>query len=246
MHCQDGSILFAMGETGTMWNAGIEEKLAWVNQLTSAETANAMPNYVGGECFSCRYILPSDLALTCGFFSQPLGSTTTRKNTSSFTSKGTRLRTTAPRRGSHKGPWHPEHAWAEEPHKLSTVVESFTWLARPSRLSICIIPPSYLSASRGFLFGIGTTSSSYYCHIIINRQPRHTLTPPVQHSSRSSSLHRPSFHDMLTPHTIDTNTYTPTFLSFSVVATILFSSRARSSVFAFSRRTCRWLAMQVT
>lgn len=48
MHCQDGSILFAMGETGTMWDANAEEKLAWVDQLTNAETANAMPNYVGG------------------------------------------------------------------------------------------------------------------------------------------------------------------------------------------------------
>lgn len=58
MHCQDGSILFAMGETGTMWNANIDEKLAWVNQLTSAETANAMPNYVGGKPDSAQ-ILPA-------------------------------------------------------------------------------------------------------------------------------------------------------------------------------------------
>lgn len=54
LRCKDGSILFAMAETGTMWKADIEEKLAWVDQLTSAETAKAMPNYVGGAGFPVR------------------------------------------------------------------------------------------------------------------------------------------------------------------------------------------------
>ena len=52
-YCKDGKILFAMGETGTMWKATIEEKLAWIDQMTSAETAKAMPHYVGSELDLC-------------------------------------------------------------------------------------------------------------------------------------------------------------------------------------------------
>ncbi|GAA6057184.1 hypothetical protein JCM3770_004366, partial [Rhodotorula araucariae] len=50
--CTDGSIKFAMGETGTMWDASIEERLAWLDQLTSEEAAKAMPNYVGITWFN--------------------------------------------------------------------------------------------------------------------------------------------------------------------------------------------------
>ncbi|BGP44038.1 hypothetical protein JCM10449v2_008095 [Rhodotorula kratochvilovae] len=50
--CADGSIKFAMGETGTMWVASVEERLAWLDQLTSEETAKAMPNYVGITWFN--------------------------------------------------------------------------------------------------------------------------------------------------------------------------------------------------
>lgn len=35
-----------------MWDATIEEKLAWMDQMTSAETAAAMPNYVGTSIFN--------------------------------------------------------------------------------------------------------------------------------------------------------------------------------------------------
>ncbi|ORY88638.1 glycoside hydrolase superfamily [Leucosporidium creatinivorum] len=51
-YCVDGSIKFAMGETGTMWEASIEEKLAWMEQMTSKETAEAMPHYVGTSWFN--------------------------------------------------------------------------------------------------------------------------------------------------------------------------------------------------
>ncbi|GAA5970392.1 hypothetical protein JCM11641_001691 [Rhodosporidiobolus odoratus] len=51
-YCSDGSIKFAMGETGTMWVASIDERLAWLDQLTSEETAKAMPHYVGISWFN--------------------------------------------------------------------------------------------------------------------------------------------------------------------------------------------------
>ncbi|TKA51435.1 hypothetical protein B0A53_05348 [Rhodotorula sp. CCFEE 5036] len=51
-YCKDGSTLFAMGETGTGWEATIEERIAWLDQLTSAETAKAMPHYVGIAWFN--------------------------------------------------------------------------------------------------------------------------------------------------------------------------------------------------
>ncbi|TNY22278.1 hypothetical protein DMC30DRAFT_445440 [Rhodotorula diobovata] len=50
--CKDGSIKFAMGETGTMWVATVEERLAWLDELTSEETAKAMPHYVGITWFN--------------------------------------------------------------------------------------------------------------------------------------------------------------------------------------------------
>lgn len=52
--CKDGSIKFAMGETGTMWVATVEERLAWLDELTSEETAKAMPHYVGITWFNVR------------------------------------------------------------------------------------------------------------------------------------------------------------------------------------------------
>ncbi|KAL7340612.1 glycoside hydrolase superfamily [Rhodotorula toruloides] len=51
-YCADGNILFAMGETGTPWSATIDERLAWLDQLTSAATAKAMPYYVGISWFN--------------------------------------------------------------------------------------------------------------------------------------------------------------------------------------------------
>jgi hypothetical protein len=36
----------------TGWEATIEERIAWLDQLTSAETAKAMPHYVGSACRS--------------------------------------------------------------------------------------------------------------------------------------------------------------------------------------------------
>ncbi|GAA5828505.1 hypothetical protein JCM11251_000822 [Rhodosporidiobolus azoricus] len=50
--CSDGKIKFAMGETGTMWVATIEERLAWMDELTSAGTAKAFPHYVGIAWFN--------------------------------------------------------------------------------------------------------------------------------------------------------------------------------------------------
>ncbi|GAA5909575.1 hypothetical protein JCM6882_003459 [Rhodosporidiobolus microsporus] len=50
--CADGKIKFAMGETGTMWVATIDERLAWMDELTSAETAKAFPHYVGIAWFN--------------------------------------------------------------------------------------------------------------------------------------------------------------------------------------------------
>lgn len=38
----------------TMWEATIEEKLAWMEQMTSKETAEAMPHYVGTAWFNVR------------------------------------------------------------------------------------------------------------------------------------------------------------------------------------------------
>ncbi|KPV72871.1 glycoside hydrolase family 26 protein [Rhodotorula graminis WP1] len=50
--CADGKIKFAMGETGTMWVASVEERLAWLDELTSEATAKAMPHYVGITWFN--------------------------------------------------------------------------------------------------------------------------------------------------------------------------------------------------
>ncbi|GAA5845867.1 hypothetical protein JCM9279_002405 [Rhodotorula babjevae] len=50
--CADGKIKFAMGETGTMWVASVEERLAWLDDLTSEATAKAMPHYVGISWFN--------------------------------------------------------------------------------------------------------------------------------------------------------------------------------------------------
>ncbi|GAA5872753.1 hypothetical protein JCM3774_005051 [Rhodotorula dairenensis] len=51
-YCKSGLTKFAMGETGTGWEASIKERLAWLDQLTSAETAKAMPHYVGIAWFN--------------------------------------------------------------------------------------------------------------------------------------------------------------------------------------------------
>ncbi|GAA5851901.1 hypothetical protein JCM8547_000093 [Rhodosporidiobolus lusitaniae] len=51
-YCSDGSIKFAIGETGSGWDATIEERLGWLNQTTSEETAKAMPHYVGVSWFN--------------------------------------------------------------------------------------------------------------------------------------------------------------------------------------------------
>ncbi|ORY47092.1 glycoside hydrolase superfamily [Leucosporidium creatinivorum] len=51
-YCKDGTIKFAIGETGTGWVATIDERLAWLAQGTAAETATAMPNYVGISWFN--------------------------------------------------------------------------------------------------------------------------------------------------------------------------------------------------
>ncbi|GAA5909600.1 hypothetical protein JCM6882_003470 [Rhodosporidiobolus microsporus] len=51
-YCSDGSIKFAIGETGTGWEATIEERLAWLADTTSAETAKAMPHHVGVSWFN--------------------------------------------------------------------------------------------------------------------------------------------------------------------------------------------------
>ncbi|BGP28122.1 hypothetical protein JCM10295v2_007109 [Rhodotorula toruloides] len=51
-YCADGKILFAMGETGVPWSSTIDERLAWLDELTSAATAQAMPHYVGISWFN--------------------------------------------------------------------------------------------------------------------------------------------------------------------------------------------------
>ncbi|GAA6061496.1 hypothetical protein JCM10212_000200 [Sporobolomyces blumeae] len=51
-YCKDGKILFAIGETGNGWEAPIEDRLKWLDELTSEETAKAMPYYVGITWFN--------------------------------------------------------------------------------------------------------------------------------------------------------------------------------------------------
>ncbi|GAA6005909.1 hypothetical protein JCM11491_004057 [Sporobolomyces phaffii] len=51
-YCSDGKILFAIGETGNGWVGPIEERLTWLDQCTSEETAKAMPHYVGVSWFN--------------------------------------------------------------------------------------------------------------------------------------------------------------------------------------------------
>jgi hypothetical protein len=94
-YCSDGSIKFAMGETGcdpfswptltlryiyetvvslavladaissrTMWVATIDERLAWLDQLTSEETAKAMPHYVGSTFGCLLYSSRASMVLT--------------------------------------------------------------------------------------------------------------------------------------------------------------------------------------
>jgi hypothetical protein len=46
-YCSDGKILFAIGETGNGWEGPIEDRLGWLEQCTSAETAKAMPHLIG-------------------------------------------------------------------------------------------------------------------------------------------------------------------------------------------------------
>ncbi|TNY22241.1 glycoside hydrolase superfamily [Rhodotorula diobovata] len=50
--CADGSIKFAIGETGNGWKATMEERLAWLEELTSEDAAKAMPHYVGVSWFN--------------------------------------------------------------------------------------------------------------------------------------------------------------------------------------------------
>ncbi|KAM0787080.1 hypothetical protein ACM66B_006338 [Microbotryomycetes sp. NB124-2] len=48
-YCKSGEIKFCIGETGVWWNGGgsIEEKFAWMDEMTSDEVVKAMPNFVG-------------------------------------------------------------------------------------------------------------------------------------------------------------------------------------------------------
>jgi len=57
--CADGSIKFAIGETGNGWKATMEERLAWLEELTSEDTAKAMPHHVGISWFNVRRLLAS-------------------------------------------------------------------------------------------------------------------------------------------------------------------------------------------
>ncbi|GAA6042732.1 hypothetical protein JCM8097_005554 [Rhodosporidiobolus ruineniae] len=80
-YCSDGSIKFAIGETGLGWTGTIDERLAWLNQTTSAETAKAMPNYVGISWFN--YMKGVDFRLWAE------GNDTTNDATTSWMSDGT-------------------------------------------------------------------------------------------------------------------------------------------------------------
>ncbi|GAA5932681.1 hypothetical protein JCM1841_006936 [Sporobolomyces salmonicolor] len=60
-HCKDGTIKFAIGETGLGWNGTIDERLAWLAQITSEATAAAMPNFVGVSWFN--YLKGEDFRL---------------------------------------------------------------------------------------------------------------------------------------------------------------------------------------
>ncbi|GAA5947710.1 hypothetical protein JCM3765_001045 [Sporobolomyces pararoseus] len=51
-YCKDGKILFAIGETGNGWEGPIEDRLTWLDQCTSAETAKTMPHLVGVSWFN--------------------------------------------------------------------------------------------------------------------------------------------------------------------------------------------------
>ncbi|GAA5935833.1 uncharacterized protein JCM15063_001819 [Sporobolomyces koalae] len=53
-YCADGKILFAIGETGNGWEGPIEERLGWLEQCTSKETAEAMPYFVGVTWFNYK------------------------------------------------------------------------------------------------------------------------------------------------------------------------------------------------
>ncbi|GAA5898418.1 uncharacterized protein JCM6883_001017 [Sporobolomyces salmoneus] len=53
-YCKDGKILFAIGETGNGWEGPIEERLGWLEQCVSAETAEAMPYLVGVSWFNYK------------------------------------------------------------------------------------------------------------------------------------------------------------------------------------------------
>ncbi|GAA6010141.1 hypothetical protein JCM10207_005636 [Rhodosporidiobolus poonsookiae] len=65
-YCSDGKIKFAIGETGNGWEGDVEERLSWLDQCTSEETATAMPHYVGVSWFNYdkqrefRLYLPGD------------------------------------------------------------------------------------------------------------------------------------------------------------------------------------------
>ncbi|GAA5831028.1 hypothetical protein JCM3766R1_006210 [Sporobolomyces carnicolor] len=51
-YCADGKILFAIGETGNGWEGPIEDRLTWLDQCTSPETAKAIPHYIGVSWFN--------------------------------------------------------------------------------------------------------------------------------------------------------------------------------------------------
>ncbi|GAA5899637.1 hypothetical protein JCM5296_001382 [Sporobolomyces johnsonii] len=60
-YCKNGTIKFAIGETGLGWNGTIDERLAWLAQITSEATATAMPNFVGVSWFN--YLKGEDFRL---------------------------------------------------------------------------------------------------------------------------------------------------------------------------------------
>jgi hypothetical protein len=87
-YCSDGKILFAIGETGNGWEGPIEDRLGWLDQCTSAETAKAMPHLIGvvSPTSSVRFgVVRTSLILIS--LAGSLGSTTTRNESFDSSSK---------------------------------------------------------------------------------------------------------------------------------------------------------------
>jgi len=86
-YCSEGKILFAIGETGNGWEGPIEDRLGWLDQCTSAETAKAMPHLVGvvSPTSSVRLGVVCT-SLTPISLPDSLGSTTTRNESSDSSS----------------------------------------------------------------------------------------------------------------------------------------------------------------